>query len=210
MGSRRRFLELALLFGAGPALLALGPRWVVSLGILAIGVFCTVVLARDPTFPRADLVGLAGARRGLGPVLARTLPLGAALIVGVAALSSGPLLPRAHPLRWGLIMVLYPLSAGAQEIACRTYFFHRYGGLFRRRATRVAASALCFGWAHVAVNDLRAVVLATAAGLVFAATYERWRSTLLVSVEHALYGDLAFTAGLGSLFYSSARWVTWR
>jgi hypothetical protein len=46
----------------------------------------------------------------------------------------------------------------------------------------------------------------TALGLVLASTYERWRSTLLVSLEHALYGDFAFSAGLGSLFYTHARW----
>jgi membrane protease YdiL (CAAX protease family) len=105
-------------------------------------------------------------------------------------------------------MVVYPISAWAQEIAYRPFFFHRYGSLFRRPATRVLASGLLFGWGHIAVNNLLAVVLASAAGCLFAWTYERSRSTLLVTLEHALYGDFVFSVGLGSLFYSTARWLT--
>jgi membrane protease YdiL (CAAX protease family) len=208
MGSQRggRATELAVVFGLGPAALALAPRWMLTIGILGAAAACGVVLWRDPTFPRGDFTGMAGARRGLRPVLARTLLLGAALLAGAALFSARPLLVRAHPALWAAIMILYPISAYAQELVCRTFFFHRYGHLFERPAARVLASAVVFGWAHIAVNNLLAVLLATAAGLVFASTYERWRSTLLVGVEHALYGDLAFSAGLGSLFYASARW----
>jgi hypothetical protein len=37
--------------------------------------------------------------------------------------------------------------------------------------------------------------------------YERSGSTLLVSLEHALYGDFVFTVGLGPIFTSHARWT---
>jgi membrane protease YdiL (CAAX protease family) len=206
---RRRWVEVILLFVVGPALLALGPRWLVSVGILGIGIACTVALLVDSTFARGDLVGLSGARRGARRVILRTVLLGTILVVGVAVFAPWPLLPQRRPVAWAIIMVLYPISAYAQEIACRTFFFHRYGQLFARPAARVLASGVIFGWAHVAVNNLLAVALATVAGIVFAATYERWRSTLLVSIEHALYGDFAFTAGLGALFYAPhARWAT--
>ncbi len=204
-----RGAEMVLLFCVGPALLALGPRWMVTVGILSTGALCGALLLMDPTFPRGDLVGTAGARRGLRQVLIRTALVGSLLIAGAVLFARKPLLPRAHPGLWAIIMVLYPISAYAQEIVCRTFFFHRYGDLFDRPAARVLASGLAFGWAHVAVNNVAALVLATAAGLVFASTYERWRSTLLVGLEHALYGDLAFSAGLGGLFYASARWFHW-
>jgi len=139
-------------------------------------------------------------------VLARAAVVGAALLA-FAVVTARPLLPRTQPGLWTLIMLLYPLSAYAQELAFRTFFFHRYATLFTRPAARVLASGLIFGWAHVAVNNGAGILLATAAGLAMAATYERSRSTLLVTIEHALYGDLAFTAGLGALFYSKARWV---
>jgi hypothetical protein len=205
-GPVTRRAEMVALFGVGPALLALGPRWTVTVGILGTGILCGALLLADPTFARGDLVGVAGAGRGLRRVLVRTALVGALVVAAAALLGREPLLLRAHPRLWALIMVLYPISAYAQEIVCRTFFFHRYGALFARPGARVLASGLAFGWAHVAVNNLAALGLATALGLVLASTYERWRSTLLVSLEHALYGDLAFSAGLGSLFYAHARW----
>jgi len=166
------------------------------------------VLLLDPTFPRRDLWQAAAARQGIGRVLARTLLVWAGIYLLTTLTSSQPLFPlaRSRPAVWLAIMILYPISAYAQEVAYRTFFFHRYARLFSRPVTRIGASGLVFGWAHVAVNSFAAVFLATIAGLLFAWTYERWRSTLLVSLEHALYGDFVFTVGLGHLFYSSARW----
>jgi membrane protease YdiL (CAAX protease family) len=205
----RRRVELALLYGLGPALLALGPRWLVSVCILAGGIAATAALLADPTFERRALWGGAAARPALAGVLARTAAAGALGLVLVVALAPGPLfpLPKQHPVFWGLLMVLYPISAFAQEVLYRTFFFHRYGALFARTRARVVVNGVLFGWAHLAVNNVLAVVLAGAAGLLFASTYERTRSTALVTLEHALYGDLVFTVGIGHLFYSSARWL---
>ena len=207
--TRRRAAELVLLFAAGPALLTLGPRWLVSVGILASGLLCAGVLFRDPTFARRDLLGAAALRPGLGVVLRRALLVSLGLLIVAVATVPKSLFafPRHRTSVWLLVMVLYPLSAWAQEIVFRTFFFHRYGHLFSTARRGILASGLIFGWAHVVVNDLAAIPLAAVAGLLFASTYERSRSTLLVSVEHALYGDVVFTVGLGSLFYSSARWI---
>jgi hypothetical protein len=206
---RRRAAELVLLFTVGPALLTLGPRWLVSVGILASGLLCTGLLLRDPTFSRRDLLGAGGVRPGIGIVLRRALFVSVGLLVLAVATAPRSLFafPRHRTSVWLLVMVLYPLSAWAQEIVFRTFFFHRYGHLFATARRRILASGLIFGWAHVVVNDLAAIPLAAIAGLLFASTYERSRSTLLVSLEHALYGDVVFTVGLGSLFYSSARWL---
>ena len=205
MSGRRA--ELLLLFGVGPALLALGPRWLVSVGILASGVLAAVALRLDPTFPRGHTWRVAS-RSETVRVLVRTALACAAVLALTALLSPRPLfaLPRERPVAWVLIMVLYPISAWAQELAYRTFFFHRYGALFATARTRVLASAALFGWAHVAVNNWLAVGLATVMGLLIASTFERTRSTWLVSLEHALYGDFVFTLGLGPLFYSHARW----
>jgi hypothetical protein len=207
--SRARAVEMALLFTVGPALLALVPRRLVSIAILASGLGCALLLARDPTFRRGDLLGVEAARRGLRGVLVRALVVSAALLVLTAIVAPRSLFsfPRTRPVVWAVVMVLYPLSAYAQEIVFRTFFFHRYGGLFRSPRHLVIASGLVFGWAHIVVNNLVAVALSAVAGILFASTYERSRSTLLVSIEHALYGDFVFTVGLGSLFYSTARWI---
>jgi hypothetical protein len=207
--TRRRAAELVLLFTVGPALLTVGPRWLVSVGILASGLLCAGVLLRDPTFARRDLLGAAGVRPGLGVVRRPALLVSLGLLIVAFATVPRALFafPRHRPSVWLLVMVLYPLSAWAQEIVFRTFFFHRYGHLFSTARRRILTSGLIFGWAHVVVNDLAAIPLAAVAGLLFASTYERSRSTLLVSIEHALYGDVVFTVGLGSLFYSSARWI---
>ena len=206
---KRRATELVLLFTVGPVFLALGPRWLVTVGILGSGAAAAVALARDPTFPRSGFLNAAGMRGAIRLVLIRTLVIWASLLA-VTAVSAPQALfsfPRSRPLVWLAVMVLYPLSAYAQELVFRTLFFHRYADLFARPRVLMLASGLVFGWAHIVVNNLLAIPLAAIAGLLFASTYLRSRSTLLVSIEHALYGDFVFTVGLGSLFYSPARWV---
>ena len=60
-------------------------------------------------------------------------------------------------------------------------------------------------WAAVVVfRNVLSVVLTLVGGWLFARRYQRTRSLLAVSVEHALYGVLAFTVGLGALFYHGA------
>jgi len=208
-GSSRRWLELVAAFVVAPGLLALGPRRLVTMVILASGVVCALALVLDRTFPRRQLIGTAGLLAGGQRLLLRTAVIWAGPLALTLALSSGTLFifPRTRPVVWAFVMTLYPLSAYAQEITFRTFFFHRYGALFARPRARVLASGLLFGWAHIVVNNLWAVPLAAIAGLLFADTYERSRSTLLVSIEHALYGNFVFSVGLGALFYSTSRWV---
>jgi len=223
----RRTFELAVLFGLVPGLLALAPRWAVSLGILASGVIALAALALDSTsstppalrgqaaFPRRELtrVGdlVAGGEHGkaLRSVGRRALAIAVGLFALTAFRSPAALfgLPRHRPAVWAIVMVLYPLSAYAQELVYRPFFFHRYGHLFSTARRRILASGLLFGWAHVMVNNVLAIGLASIGGILFASTYERSRSTILVSLEHAVYGDLAFTIGLGGVFYSTARWI---
>jgi membrane protease YdiL (CAAX protease family) len=208
-GRTRRHIELVVLLGVGPALLALGPRWLVSLAILGGGVAGAVALLLDRTFPRRQLWNAAAARPELARVLARTalVCLGILAVTALATPERLLAFPRQRPAVWAIVMVLYPISAFAQEIVYRPFFFHRYGALFRSPRARVLASAALFGWGHVSVNNVLAVVLTAAVGVLFASTYERTRSTLLVSLEHALYGDFVFTVGLGPLFYNAtARW----
>jgi membrane protease YdiL (CAAX protease family) len=87
----------------------------------------------------------------------------------------------------------------------RAFFFHRYRRLFGEGGRMVLASALAFGFVHIIFGHWISVVLSTAGGLLFAATYARSRSLLLTSLEHAFFGDLIFTIGLGQFFYHGAR-----
>lgn len=192
-------LPLALMYGDGHRLLY----------PLLLAAFALVVtwLRRQPAFERRCLWNAAAARRQLRPILTRWLGAAALLALLVRLLAPEHYLdfPRRAPLLWGAVILLYPLlSAYPQEVIFRTFFFQRYRPLFPSRFGLIAASALAFGFAHILLRNGVAVVLSAAAGALFAATYERSRSTLAAAVEHALYGNLMFTLGLGSFFYHGA------
>jgi membrane protease YdiL (CAAX protease family) len=68
----------------------------------------------------------------------------------------------------------------------------------------VLASALLFGTAHIFLGNFVAPVMSFFGGILFASTYARTRSLALVAIEHALYGDMIFTVGLGQYFYHGA------
>jgi membrane protease YdiL (CAAX protease family) len=206
---RRRWVELVLLFGLMPLLLSLGPRRGALPAILAGGVLCLGLLLTDRSFPRRRLWDAAGARGGWKGLLLRTVAVWIGILV-FALIQRGPaglfLFPRARPGIWLGVAILYPVfSVYPQEIMYRTFFFHRYAGLFRRPGALIAVNAVLFGWAHILVHNLTAMLLTTLGGLLFAYTYHRFRSTLLVAVEHALYGDFVFSVGIGGMFVTSTR-----
>lgn len=113
--------------------------------------------------------------------------------------------PRKDPLLWLLIVVLYPvISVYPQELLYRRYFFNRFRGLFRTRKQLALASALVFAWMHLMFRNEAALVLTLIGGWFFADTYRRTKSLRLACFEHALYGNLIFTIGLGEFIYHGA------
>jgi membrane protease YdiL (CAAX protease family) len=117
------------------------------------------------------------------------------------------ILVRERPQLWAAIMLFYPLlSVYPQEMLFRAFFFRRYGPLFGSERAAVVANALVFGWAHVFFpSPVIAVALTIVGGWLFAATYRRTGSLRLAWLEHALYGNLIFTVGLGEFFFSGRR-----
>ncbi len=103
---------------------------------------------------------------------------------------------------WVKIMVFYPfLSALPQEFIFCTYFFARFAPLFPKTKHMVLVSAVVFAYAHVLFFNPVAPILGLIAGYIFATTYARHRSLALVAIEHALYGNMIFTVGLGWYFW---------
>jgi hypothetical protein len=59
-------------------------------------------------------------------------------------------LPRSDFFLWLLIMILYPiLSAFPQEIVYRSFFFKRYGNLFKNKKVLIFVNAFLFSFAHI-------------------------------------------------------------
>ncbi|NVK25606.1 MAG: CPBP family intramembrane metalloprotease [Gammaproteobacteria bacterium] len=92
-------------------------------------------------------------------------------------------------------------------MAARNYFPHFYVSpikkIFRNKTLRAYLSAFTFALAHLLFANWIAVVGSFIAGLVFAFTYIHSRSTLLVAIEHSLWGCWLFTTGLGVHFDSN-------
>jgi len=103
-----------------------------------------------------------------------------------------------------LLAVFYPLLAVyPQELFYRAFLFRRYRLLFPSDQAMIFVSALTFGFAHIIYGNIPAVLLTLIGGYLFAITYQRSHSILVVSLEHALYGCLLYTIGLGQFIHTS-------
>lgn len=111
-------------------------------------------------------------------------------------------IPRLNPLLWILIMLFYPIwSAFPQEIIFRGYFFHRYEELFPNVRWLIIVNALLFSFSHIIFRNWIALVFTFFASILFSITYRKSNSLTTVFIEHATYGNLIFTIGLGEYFY---------
>ena len=103
------------------------------------------------------------------------------------------------------IMLLYPLfSALPQEFIFCKFFFYRYKTIFKTNFNLIASSAIFFSIAHILFLNFLAPVLSFIGGLLFANTYNKHKSLLLVSIEHGLYGNSLFFFGLGWYFWGGS------
>lgn len=207
---RARWVELLVLF----VVLPVGLAWVrlaagldvpVIAVLIGLALFVGLVLARDARFDGRVALAIRWRRSAALAILRRFAICGAVLSALVALLRPELFLsfPRERPGLWLLVMVLYPvLSVVPQELLYRTFFFHSYEDLLGGATRTSVNSALVFGVAHLLFGSWVSVALTAIGGWFFAGTYARTRSLWLASFEHALYGQLVFTVGLGEFFYA--------
>ena len=101
------------------------------------------------------------------------------------------------------LILAYPvLSALPQEFIFCSFFMRRYGQFIKSDSLKIIASAIVFGYAHMLFINWVAPVFSFFGGLIFAYTYIKTRSLALVTIEHSLYGNSIFLAGIGYYFYS--------
>lgn len=186
---------IALLALRSPAVL-FGTLW----GASALAWWCT---RRAPSKPTAPL------RPHLKRLLQRFAVLAPCILLMTWLIFPHDFLsiPRNNPKLWALVLVLYPLlSVWPQEVLYRHFIFRRYPPLFPRQTGMVIASALVFGFAHILFLNPIAIILCIIGGALFAGDYAQHHSLRLSCLEHALYGCLLFTAGLGRFFYTGTAW----
>lgn len=198
-------LELALIFLLLPLAAVAGLLEVAPLlAAVLLALYCWITLWRDPSFDRRALWNGGAVRGELRSILAFFAIGGLALGLGVLFFIPERLfeLPRSRPVLWLLVMLFYPvLSVYPQELIYRAFFCHRYRRFFGSGWGMIAASATAFGSMHAIFGNWLAVVLTLIGGVVFTWRYLRTGSLAAVSLEHALYGQLIFTIGLGRFFY---------
>ncbi|WP_103070593.1 CPBP family intramembrane glutamic endopeptidase [Aquimarina sediminis] len=105
-----------------------------------------------------------------------------------------------RPELWGIILLVYTfLSVWPQEIIYRAFFFERYKGLVSNKWLFIFINAILFSLAHLFLGSFLVQLLTFVGGLLFAYTYQKTKSTILVSIEHAIYGNWLFTVGMGEM-----------
>ena len=103
------------------------------------------------------------------------------------------------------IFIFYPIfSALPQEFIFCSFFFKRYKSLFKSEKKMIIMSSFIFCFAHIFTINWVAPLLGIFGGFLFAITYSKTKSLLLVSFEHALYGNTLFFLGLGWFFWGGS------
>ena len=205
----RLMVELGLLFVAGPVIMRhaiYGLHIPLPLVLLPVFLALCLYLLWDPTFRLAREFAIGISLRELVSIAAIFLAIGSVVAAFVALMHPNAFLslPQRNPSLWVRIVIFYPLiSVVAQELVYRTFFFHRYGPLFAEwRWLAIVVNGLLFGYAHLIFGNLISIGLTALLGLLLAWRYERTRSFWAVWLEHALYGCMVFTVGLGGYFFT--------
>lgn len=151
-----------------------------------------------------ELVGFSMTRSQAAHLALRLAVAAAALTGGILLVAPEQLLelPRRNLSLWGLVMVFYPLlSVYPQGILYRGLFYARYARLFRTEHGAWLAGAVIFSFAHIVFLNVWAVALTLVGGFFINRTYRKTGSLLASDLEHAVYGQLVFTAGWGRFLY---------
>ncbi|WP_319584607.1 CPBP family intramembrane glutamic endopeptidase [uncultured Pseudodesulfovibrio sp.] len=201
------WLEFLALFGLIPLLHTRGLLPFPKIPLLLIfATVCLIYLGRNGFLQKMEFsIFIRKNRHFFRAIAFRAIAV--ALFSLLAVLFSVPdqlfAFPRSRPILWLAVMILYPLlSAFPQEAIYRAFLFHRYATILRTERARTWASALAFSFLHIVFANWIAVLLTLPAGWIFARTYRKTGSLFLASLEHALYGCIIFTVGLGRYFYN--------
>lgn len=204
------WLELLALYAGIPLVLVAFRQRLLMLAVLWLGSLAIHrFLKTRHNIAHPEEWNWAGFRAGARGVLIRFAILASLVTIAVWYFSPEMFLsfPRQRPVFWLLVMVLYPiLSVWPQELIYRSFLFHRYRPIFGDQRGYIAASALAFGYVHFMFLNWIAPAMTVVGGTLFALSYRRHQSLALSCFEHALYGCLVFTLGLGAYFFTGAAW----
>lgn len=197
----RRLIECLVLFAGIPLVLLLTHSTQLILGtLLFASIGCAVYLI----FHRYELTSSALTAKNVAQVISFSAVAGCFIFAFSYFYDPASFMdfPRTRPTVWLMVMLLYPLlSAVPQELVFRSFFFHRYGALFKSPLVAVFMNAALFALAHSMFRNPIAIFFTFLGGIIFACVYLRYRSLALTALMHAILGNLIFTSGLSEYFY---------
>lgn len=108
-------------------------------------------------------------------------------------------MPKNQTGLWIMILFIYAfISVFAQELLYRRFFFNRYGRFFKNEKLLFFVNVICFSLCHIFLHTAWVLVATAIGGTLFSYTYIKEKSLFWTCVEHALYGNLIFTLGIGA------------
>lgn len=198
------FAEFALLFLGAPLLLFFEIVNIFEIFLLLFASFIPLVyiVLHFKEFRRTFTK--IPTKEQLKDVVLRFFILGVVMILFVYIFFNDLLfyLPLEKPLLFTAIFFLYPfLSALPQELAFRLFFFKRYDAIFGEKYMIFTINVIAFAYMHIVFGNIYAIIFSLIGGYIFAGTYRKSGSFLLVWFEHMLYGWLIFSSGMGNFFH---------
>ena len=173
-----------------------------AIPLIAVFLFYFIIIISDKTFNRKRL--WINGYKGWKELFIKSAIIGSILFLVVFIFYPDKLfnIPREMPWIWLLIMLFYPLwSVLPQEFIYRVYFYHRFNNLWGGKYVQHLINALLFSFSHIIFRNWLVLVFTFLASLLFSYTFTKTKSLMAVFIEHAIYGNMVFTMGLGEFFY---------
>ncbi len=203
------FFELIFLFVFLPSLYFIEYFFNIYIPKFPPLLFATIIvlffLLKDKKFKKCKLWNCTNIKSFLPEIFIRFLILAPflTLFAWIVSPETFFIFPTETPLWWVLVLLIYPIfSAYPQELLYRLFFFKRYKKIFPKKYVLIAVNTVLFSFLHIVFRNPIAIFLTLFGGLMFAYTYNKSKSLLLVTIEHTLYGLWIFTIGLGVYFFS--------
>ncbi len=205
IGTHLRRVEFLLVFFLAPLIYAFFRESSPIYFLVILALFSGIVLYRNNDFRNEIFTNKAHWLKDMPRVMKQFLGISLALICVIYIFLPGQLFYclRQHFTLWLSLMIIYPLLAVyPQELIYRAFLFHRYRHIAGEERYLIHFSAVAFAFGHIIYFHPISVLLTLFGGYLFSWTYVKTRSLLAVSFEHALYGCLMYTVGLGRYFYT--------
>jgi len=197
-----KVLELLLLFVLLPLSFLLDYDFKIKAGLVIIGFVYILTILFKYTDTSLKIKSSINWPRFLKVTAIKFLVIAIITTCYVLYLDSSLLfyVPINNPTLFIVILGVYTfISVWPQEVIYRTFFYERYRDLCASKTLFMIINAVLFSMAHIFFKNTLVLILTFIGGLLFIYTYSKTKSTTLVSIEHALYGNWLFTVGMGQM-----------